>query len=133
MQYRQLHRARLAKRKETVEAGTARPDETGTFDADTIPTTYQEPDNLALTLGEAGNSKDEDDRSTQVSILTSATSFVSDVDQNVGVRIPDLSNMILEGVSLQYGHVFECPYCRTIQKVENRFEWKYLTLFIIHP
>jgi len=66
--------------------------------------------------------------SDRQSIFTSATSFVSDYDesQSMGRKIPDLSDMVLDGVQLEYGEVFECPYCRTIQMVMNRFEWKYI-------
>ena len=60
------------------------------------------------------------------SAITSVTSFLSigDEGQAIGEAIPDLSDMVLDGVHLEYEEPFECPYCRTIRCVSDRGEWK---------
>lgn len=44
--------------------------------------------------------------------------------EGTGLNIPDLADMVLDGVQLNYGEPIECPYCRTIQNLGNRYEWK---------
>lgn len=119
--YRQLHRERLTKRKEERE--TSASDEASTFvstlEATTIATTFEEFDSLRP-------AEDDQFQTRRISVLTSATSFVSIGDnENMGRQIPDLPDMTLDGIQLGYGVPFECPYCRTIQVVLNRHEWKY--------
>lgn len=117
IQYRQTHREHL-----TASRGSEKnvlSDDT----AITIATTFEEaPEGNLDLLTES--SRD------QQSIFTSATSLASnyDDDHSMGRHVPDLSDMVLDGVQLEYGEAFECPYCRTIQKVMNRFEWKYVSL-----
>jgi len=107
LQSRQTHRKSLGKAK-TGDAVTG--------DTGTIATTFVD---------------DEDGRQQikkkAYSVLTAATSFqsVGDNGQAIGQAVPDLSSMSLDGVQLHYGEPFECPYCRTIQQVSNRLEWKY--------
>ncbi|KAF5716303.1 hypothetical protein FMUND_6421 [Fusarium mundagurra] len=111
IQYRQHHRESLAKR-----------DVKGLDSADTatiVATTFHEGDKSS---GTHQTSQDAD--SSRMSIFTSATSFLSLEDgTTTGRSIPDLSDMTLDGVQLDYGEPFECPYCRTIQNVMNRYEW----------
>jgi len=118
LQYRQLHRKRLAAAQ---EADSAKPSaaETATVSdtpSGTIATTFHEGPE-----GEAGLPA-----SDRRSIYTFATSFVTTFgeEEEMGRRIPDLSDLVLDGVQLRYGEPFECPYCRTIQSAANRFEWK---------
>lgn len=62
-----------------------------------------------------------------LSLHGSATSFASDHDtvgEARGLRVPNLTEMIIDGVSLGYEERFECPYCRTICSVRDRYEWK---------
>ena len=112
IQYRQHHRESLAKRD------VKGPDPT---DAATIvATTFQEEGNPSAT-----NQTPQDADNSRMSVFTSATSFLSLEDGITTARsIPDLSDMVLDGVQLEYGEPFECPYCRTIQNVGNRYEWK---------
>ncbi|RGP58884.1 ankyrin repeat protein [Fusarium sporotrichioides] len=112
IQYRQEHRASLA--KESVH-------QSGAGDTATVvATTYQERDSL-----EASNQVPKGVSSSRMSAFTSATSFQSLEDgEGAGRSIPDLSDITLDGVQLQYGEPFECPYCRTIQIAENRQQWK---------
>jgi len=106
LQSRQTHRKSLAKptRGDSVAADTG-----------TIATTFVD-------------DKDGQHKSKEkaCSVFTAATSFqsVGDNGQVVGQAVPDLSDMSLDGVQLNYGDPFECPYCRTIQQVSNRAEWK---------
>ncbi|KAI1146630.1 hypothetical protein F4825DRAFT_456282 [Nemania diffusa] len=113
LRYRQLHRKELAAQ----------------------PRSDHVSDNLsgivATTFVDSTNDSDEpkmqiENNQDRESVFTSATSFISSYSNldDLGPRIPDLSDMVLDGVSLQYGGPFECPYCRTIQNVANRPEWK---------
>ncbi|KAJ4013726.1 hypothetical protein NW766_005965 [Fusarium irregulare] len=112
IQYRQHHRESLAKRD--IKGSDP------TYAATIVATTFQEEENASGT-----NQTPHDSDSSRVSIFTSATSFLSLEDGTAtGRSIPDLSDMTLDGVQLDYGEPFECPYCRTIQNVRNRYEWK---------
>ncbi|EKJ76919.1 hypothetical protein NXS19_011110 [Fusarium pseudograminearum] len=111
IQYRQEHRASLAKESEQSGVGDT---------ATVVATTYHEIDNL-----ESSDQVPKGVSSSGMSAFTSATSFQSLRDEEgMGRPIPDLSDMTLDGVQLQYGEPFECPYCRTIQVAANRYEWK---------
>ncbi|CAG7566372.1 unnamed protein product [Fusarium equiseti] len=109
IQYRQHHRESLAKR-----------DFKGSDPADTatiVATTFHEGDKSSGT-----HQTPQDADSSRMSIFTSATSFLSLEDgTTTGRSIPDLSDMILDGVQLDYGKPFECPYCRTIQNPDTIF------------
>ena len=112
IQYRQHHRESLAKRNiknsDSADAATI------------VATTFQEEGNASGT-----NQTPQDADNSRMSIFTSATSFLSLEDGTVtGRSIPNLSDMTLDGLQLDYGEPFECPYCRTIQNVGNRYEWK---------
>ena len=126
IQYRRLHRDRLAKRKENTNRpldGNDTATIAGTAAASTIATTFIV--EQGGTGGSINGGAEEHDIGERMTILTSATSFLSiGEDENIGRRIPDLFNMTLDGVRLQYGVAFECPYCRTIQRAANRHEWK---------
>ncbi|KAM0427796.1 hypothetical protein ACHAPT_007253 [Fusarium lateritium] len=65
-----------------------------------------------------------DDMAEQVSIFTSATSFVSSSDDTIGPRIPELDDLTFNGKKLEYGEPIECPYCRTTQVLDNQAKWK---------
>ncbi|KAM0387708.1 hypothetical protein ACHAQC_010354 [Fusarium culmorum] len=111
IQYRQEHRASLAKESEQPGVGDT---------ATVVATTYHEMDNV-----ESLNQVPKGVTGSGMSAFTSATSFQSLGDEEgIGRPIPDLSDMTLDGVQLQYGEPFECPYCRTIQVAANRYEWK---------
>jgi len=119
IRYRQLHRERIGKRK--ADYGQVAEASASAY-SETLATTFE---------GTIGNNASpdvaphSDEGNGRMSIFTSATSFASLTDDsNMGYQIPDLSDMILEGVQLEYGVEFECPYCRTIQVLANRFEWK---------
>ncbi|KAM0229162.1 hypothetical protein ACHAPO_010192 [Fusarium lateritium] len=119
IQYRQEHRESLA--KEYIEQSG----DTATV----IATTYQEGSH-----SEASQPVSKGSSSSGMSTFTSATSFQSLEDgEGTGRPIPDLSDMALDGVQLQYGEPFECPYCRTIQLVANRYEWKRHVFTDIQP
>lgn len=110
LQYRQNHRQRLA----VLSKGTGLGLDSA---SETVATTFQE---QSVDFG----APQEQIRDRQ-SVFTSATSLVSGHgDDGVARHVPELSNMSLDGVQLQYGSPFECPYCRTIQNCENRSEWK---------
>lgn len=115
IQYRQDHRRNLA----GVIPEASRGDDAGS----TIATTFHEHGDPSSALAELDLSQD------RASIRTFATSFMSSTSQStdIGGRIADLDDMTLDGVRLQYEEPFECPYCRTIQVVANRFEWKSVT------
>jgi hypothetical protein len=110
IQYRQLHRARLAKQQ-------AAEDEDDDGKPGTIATSYHEDGKNPQSGVEFRNR-----RSSAVSVVTS---FFTAYGDETGRHIPDFPDMTLDGVQLEYGIEFECPYCRTIQLVSNRLEWKY--------
>ncbi|KAI3319726.1 hypothetical protein HD806DRAFT_258866 [Xylariaceae sp. AK1471] len=113
LRYRQLHRKDLATQSDSDDI------------LDNISNV------VATTFVESVSVRDEPrtdlvSHEDHTSVFTSATSFISSYSNldELGPRIPDISDMILDGVSFQYGEPFECPYCRTIQNVTNRLEWK---------
>ncbi|CAH0044981.1 unnamed protein product [Clonostachys solani] len=118
IRYRQTHRQKL----QTMSDLSA-PNE----DAQTLATTFKEVNwngdqNQSLfqeNSVESGNKSHENK-----SILSAGTSHVSAEANTAELRVPDLSNMILDGIRLDYGQHIECPYCRTVQKPLNRHEWK---------
>lgn len=67
------------------------------------------------------------DDSTGQSIRSFATSYATTAVSDIGTgrRIPELSDMRLDGVQLNYDTHVECPYCRTILKFKDRYQWKY--------
>lgn len=114
IQYRQHHRESLAKRDVRRSAHV----DTTTI----VATTFQEEDSPSGTQ----QTPPDEDRSL-ISVFTSTTSFLSLEDgTTMGRFIPHLSDMVLDGIQLEYGEPFECPYCRTIQNVTNRYQWKYV-------
>ena len=111
IQYRQQHRQGLARTTSSLE--------TRDNDAEsTIATTF---------LGDADPTQmDLDLSQKRASVCTFATSFMSSGSQDldIGHRIADLDSLVLDGVHLSYGEAFECPYCRTIQTMENLVMWR---------
>ncbi|KAI0903527.1 hypothetical protein F4823DRAFT_273418 [Ustulina deusta] len=107
LQYRQLHRKALSAGLESGDAANLWPDDISGI--------------VATTFVESTNDREESrsdlaSRPDHKSVFSSATSFMSSYN-NLGesdLCIPDLSDMILDGVALQYGELFECPYCRTV-------------------
>jgi len=111
IQYRQEHRQKLA----NAHLGGV------IDDISTLATTYVED----LKSSHPGQSSDV--ALNRLSVCTFATSFMTDSEgQAIGRRIPDLTEMVMEGVQAEYDKAFECPYCRTIQTMGTRFEWKYV-------
>ena len=103
--YRQSHRQRLADQGESD-------DQT----ASTIATSY-----------DVGQERDYDGREqSQPSLMTGATSFMTTFgsDEDGELRIPELTQMVFHGIKLDYNTRFECPFCRTIQMVSSKTEWK---------
>ncbi|KAF4448823.1 ankyrin repeat protein [Fusarium austroafricanum] len=109
LQYRQNHHQKLAK----VAAPLKGDVDAGSKAQSTLATTYKEGTKETTTKEEA-----------RYSIFTSATSFVSSYGEDIGRQIPDLPDMVLDAVQLGYGEPIECPYCRTIQEVADRNQWR---------
>ncbi|KAK1655852.1 hypothetical protein BDP81DRAFT_388736 [Colletotrichum phormii] len=65
--------------------------------------------------------------SPQGSVYTVATSFANTVVEGdqLGRAIPQLTDMWLGGKQLGYNEPIECPYCRTIQIIRDRYHWKH--------
>jgi hypothetical protein len=111
IRYRQNHRASLSKASQDTAQGD-HPD-SESLKQSVVATTFQESKNQFAIWNKSG------------SIFSSATSLASDCDgDDLRRLIPDLSDMKVENIQLQYDQPFECPYCRTIQQVRNRYEWK---------
>ena len=108
IQYRQSHRDRLATAVSKDQA-----EGTPSKISGTVATTYEEG-----APGEAGGRRD------RRSMFTSATSFISWYGDDLGRQIPDLPDMVLEGAQFGYREPIECSYCRTIQVLANRAEWR---------
>lgn len=60
------------------------------------------------------------------SAFSAATSLLSCYNsEHGGGHIPELTRLTYKGIKLEYNKSFECPYCCTIQKVADEWEWKY--------
>ncbi|CAI6047217.1 unnamed protein product [Clonostachys chloroleuca] len=102
--YRQTHRQRLQRTTDLSAPND---------DTQTLATTFKE------------NRMDSANESYEnQSVFSAGTSHVSTGTNTSELRVPDLSNMILDGIRLDYGQYLECPYCRTVQKPLDRHEWK---------
>lgn len=117
--YRQQHRSQLStisKRSENIIGEDSATVEAAT----TVATTFEEGDDAR------GPLEPRDAHLDRLSVVTTATSFVSDFDESgqMGRHIPELPDMTLDGVQLAYNEPIECPYCRTIQTVTSRLAWK---------
>ncbi|KAK1750909.1 cold-shock' DNA-binding domain-containing protein [Echria macrotheca] len=116
LKYREKHRKSLASAPVSIE-------DCGAAESGTVATTFVQDDAIQ--------------HATKAdSVITTATSFVSlagEDGQPIGEAIPDLSDMVLNGVQLDYGQPFECPFCWTIQFVSDRGEWKKHVFFDLQP
>ncbi|KAL0937806.1 uncharacterized protein CTRU02_207537 [Colletotrichum truncatum] len=114
VRYRQDHRKKMSRSNKDAS------DETRSTRATTKATTYNDPSSGQ----EAMNSNSISAR--EGSFTSVATSFATTAagDMASGRRIPNLTDMWLDGVKLGYNQNIECPFCRTIQIIENRNQWK---------
>ncbi|KAK2030310.1 hypothetical protein LX32DRAFT_717282 [Colletotrichum zoysiae] len=116
IRYRQDHHMKLARvdtdhmQDELTERATTK----ATSVHDTIPVS-DSTKQLAL-----GSSREE-------SVYTVTTSFAQTAvgETYSGRIIPQLTDMWLDGRQLGYGEPMECPYCRTIQIIKDRYHWKH--------
>jgi hypothetical protein len=115
IRYRQKHRQKLAKSRVTIGVDGTSMVLSG--QVTTKATSYHEQQGMEIIL---------DDTRTTESIRSSATSFATTAPTDIGAgrRIPQLTDMWLDGVQLGYDIHIECPYCRTIQKFKDRYQWK---------
>ncbi|KAK1596935.1 uncharacterized protein LY79DRAFT_600893 [Colletotrichum navitas] len=116
IRYRQNHRTKLARVDDTPI-----PDELAeraTTKATSFHDTIAVSDSIKQPV--SGSSREE-------SIYTVATSFAQTAvgETYSGRIIPQLTDMWLDGRQLRYGEPVECPYCRTIQIIKNRYHWKH--------
>ncbi|KAI0442311.1 hypothetical protein F4803DRAFT_519612 [Xylaria telfairii] len=117
LQYRQFHRKALSAQSKPGDVVDLRSDNI----TEIVATTFVDStNNQQEPRTELANRQDHQ------SFFTSATSFMSRYNNlnDIESCITDLSDMTLDGVALQYGEPFECPFCRTIQNVSNKIEWK---------
>lgn len=122
--YRQEHRRRLGNMSKAK--GSSGGDDITLETATTIATTFEEGADYSPSQPRQSSPKSAGLQTDRRSIVTAATSFVSDFDSSgeMGRHIPELREMILDGVQLDYDEPAECPYCRTIQTFTNRLSWK---------
>lgn len=115
--YRQQHRGQLGNIAKSEEFSSGN-DNATLRAATTVATTFEE--------SGSGPSKPQDIELDQKSVVTAATSFVSDFDDRgqMGRHVPELPDLTLDGVQLGYNELLECPYCRTIQSITDRVAWK---------
>lgn len=64
--------------------------------------------------------KAKEDRDTETTSLMTSDPVVGYAWQ----RIPNLTDLRLHGVQLQYNADVQCPYCQTTQCFQNHLEWK---------
>ncbi|WDK17628.1 hypothetical protein CGRA01v4_08911 [Colletotrichum graminicola] len=116
IRYRQSHRTKLAR----VDAAPIQDvlAERATTKATSFHDTIAAPDSIKQPA--SGSSREE-------SIYTVATSFAQTAvgETHSGRIIPQLTDMWLDGRQLGYGEPVECPYCRTIQTIKDRYHWKH--------
>ena len=71
----------------------------------------------------------DQDEDTKLSSRSSTTSFDTTAEEGDGSNqrlvVPALDSMKFNGIRLQYGESFECPYCRTIQRASDYHDWRY--------
>ncbi|KDN72354.1 hypothetical protein CSUB01_00037 [Colletotrichum sublineola] len=115
IRYRQNHRAKLSR----VDVGLIQDELTER--ATTKATSFHD------TVAASDSIKKPASRSSrEESIYTVASSFAQTAigDTYSGRIIPQLTDMWLDGRQLGYGEPVECPYCRTIQIIKDRYHWK---------
>ncbi|KAK8090678.1 hypothetical protein PG994_000183 [Apiospora phragmitis] len=112
IKYRQLHRSKLANQRDEQSFREVVGD-----DPSTIATT--------LEAGDPSAAMEEmmPDRHTLRTVATSFASIIPD-DNSGELSVPQLTNLILDGIELQYDDEIECPFCRTIQLFTKPSEWK---------
>ncbi|KAK4160462.1 hypothetical protein QBC43DRAFT_373017 [Cladorrhinum sp. PSN259] len=110
IKYRERHRRSLGKVISDDSEGL----EATSNDTGTLATTFVQEDS------------EERPQAKAYSVFTSKTSLISfrDDEDGDGLTVPELSDMVLDGRRLEYDEPFECPFCRTIQTVSDRLEWK---------
>ncbi|KAK1971922.1 hypothetical protein LY78DRAFT_708822 [Colletotrichum sublineola] len=116
IRYRQNHRAKLSR----VDVGLIQDELTER--ATTKATSFHD------TVAASDSIKKPASRSSrEESIYTVASSFAQTAigDTYSGRIIPQLTDMWLDGRQLGYGEPVECPYCRTIQIIKDRYHWKH--------
>ncbi|OBR08869.1 Ankyrin repeat protein [Colletotrichum higginsianum IMI 349063] len=116
IRYRQNHRRNLAQ----VEVGPGHDEqaERATTKATSFHETLASPESIR---------RDPLDSKWAESVYTVATSFAQTAvgaDNYSGRIVPQLTRLWLDGRQLGYGEPIECPYCRTIQVIKDRFHWK---------
>lgn len=128
IRYRQAHRRKLARPGVVVEADGR--SIILSEHATTKATSFGEP-SIGTPLQTEDAVMDVAEIKSNISI---ATSFATTAPGGLssGRKIPELTDMWLEGVQLDYDTHFECPYCRTIQKMSNRKQWKYVSRMLTH-
>ncbi|KAK1849120.1 hypothetical protein CCHR01_08232 [Colletotrichum chrysophilum] len=68
------------------------------------------------------------------SAFSAATSLLSCYSSEHGGRqIPELTRLTYNGIKLEYNKSFECPFCYTIQKVADQWEWKKHVFWDLQP
>ncbi|KAK1986723.1 hypothetical protein LZ30DRAFT_253565 [Colletotrichum cereale] len=116
IRYRQNHRTKLAR----IDVGLMKDElaERATTKATSFHDTIATPESIKQPT--SGSSQEE-------SIYTVATSFAQTAvgDTYSGRIVPQLTDMWLDGRQLGYGEPVECPYCRTIQILKDRYHWKH--------
>ncbi|KAK6224814.1 ankyrin repeat protein [Colletotrichum tabaci] len=116
IRYRQNHRRNLAQ----VEDGPVDDEqaERATTKATSFHETLAAPESIR---------KDSPGLTSEESIYTIATSFAQTAvgDNYSGRVVPQLTRMWLDGRQLDYGEPIECPYCRTIQVIRDRYHWRH--------
>ncbi|OHW97580.1 hypothetical protein CSPAE12_03633 [Colletotrichum incanum] len=115
IRYRQNHRRNLAR----VDAELSQDELTER--ATTKATSFQDTLAAAESIKQAALSS-----TPEGSIHTVATSFAHTAigDNYSGRIVPQLTEMWLDGRPLGYNEPIECPYCRTIQVIKDRYHWK---------
>ncbi|KAK5658055.1 hypothetical protein OQA88_2611 [Cercophora sp. LCS_1] len=153
IRYRQSHHVKLARQQVLEEAPPPIPSfdpvpsilsQDPTVGLDTVATTYQAPS--AYEMADINAITDTQDDAPRPSISTAdqmipvrtaapsvVTSYLTVYEGSTHRRIPDLEGMRFDGEPLRYGDHFDCPYCRTIQIMANRLQWRKHVLNDLQP
>lgn len=47
-------------------------------------------------------------------------------EDNGGLEVADLTTFVIDGIPLQFGKPFQCPFCGVIKSISTRSEWRYV-------
>jgi len=129
--YRRVHRTKLGHQASQPEEEKEEGRVAGLLVEQEVAVSRSQPDERATTITQTKATTFVDSSPPKKLTIehedaVSLTSYATSVEENSlhALRVPDPQS--LGGMPFEYGKAFECPYCLTIQNVQNWHEWKYV-------